>query len=83
MNNYHWRKWGEDKDTNRVEPFKLGDDLVDALRYLCISRPDYFEHPKVNMYGQLIKEEEPEEEDLTNYDVNDNIDEMMSGNNLI
>lgn len=78
MDNYHWRKWNEDKDTNRVEPFKLDDDLVDALRYLALSRPDYFEHPKLNMYGQLT-EEEDSDDDVDNYDVNDNIDDMMSG----
>jgi PBSX family phage terminase large subunit len=82
MNNYHWRKWNEERDTNRVEPFKLDDDLVDALRYLCISRPDYFEHPKTNMYGQLVKDEE-EEQSLDEYDVNESIDEMMGGGGLL
>ena len=79
LNNYHWRKWKEDKDSSRSEPFKLGDDLVDVLRYICHSRPDYFEHPKLNMYGLLEKEEE---EDGA-VDINDTIDEMMSGDSLI
>lgn len=89
MDNYHWHKWNEDKDGGRVEPFKLDDDLVDVLRYLVMSRPDYFEHPKVNMYGQLVKEEGIEydgEEDGSyngDYDANDNIDEMMSGSNML
>ena len=25
-------------------------DLCDSLRYIVMSRPDYFEHPKLNMY---------------------------------
>ena len=79
LNNYHWRKWKEDKDSSRSEPFKLGDDLVDVLRYICHSRPDYFEHPKLNMYGLLEKEEEEDGE----VDINDTIDEMMSGDSLI
>ena len=54
----------EEKDSKRSDPFKLGDDLVDVLRYICHSRPDYFEHPKLNMYGQLEKEEDDEEADL-------------------
>ena len=78
LNNYHWRKWNEEKDSNRSEPFKLGEDLCDSLRYIVMSRPDYFEHPKVNMYGQLEKEEEDEE-----YDVNDRVDDMMSGDSFI
>ncbi len=86
LDNYHWRKWNEEKDSDRAEPFKLNDDLVDVLRYLVMSRPDYFEHPKVNMYGQLVKEEGiefNEDESSEEYDVNDNIDEMMSGPNML
>lgn len=79
LNNYHWRKWREDKDSSRSEPFKLGDDLVDVLRYICHSRPDYFEHPKLNPYGQLVEEKEDEEE----YDVSDRVDDLMSGGDII
>jgi len=78
LNNYHWRKWNEEKDSKRSEPFKLGEDECDVLRYISMSRPDYFEHPKLNMYGQLEKEEE--EEDV---DINDTIDDMMSGESII
>ena len=44
-----------------------------------MSRPDYFEHPKVNMYGQLEKEEDDDDE----VDTNDRIDEMMGGDSFI
>jgi len=78
LNNYHWRKWNEEKDSSRAEPFKLGEDLADTLRYVIHSRPDYFEHPKVNMYGLLEQEEEEGE-----VDINDTIDDMMSGDSII
>ena len=78
LNNYHWRKWNEDKDTSRSEPFKLGEDECDALRYVVHSRPDYFEHPKVNMYGELEKEEDDDE-----VDINESIDDLMSGDSFI
>ena len=44
-----------------VEAVKTVSDLCDSLRYIVMSRPDYFEHPKLNMYGQLEKEGEDEE----------------------
>ena len=43
-----------------------------------MARPDYFEHPKVNMYGQLEKEEDDDE-----VDVNESIDNLMSGDSFI
>lgn len=55
---YHWRKWKEGSDVSRVNPFKLGDDLVDSLRYLVMSRPDWFDHPKLDMYGRVVQEYE-------------------------
>ncbi len=76
LNNYHWKKWDEERDGGRAQPFKLGEDLADALRYVVHSRPDYFEHPKVNMYGQL--EEDPEE-----LETEQAIDEMMSGGSIV
>ena len=79
LNNYHWKKWNDEKDSKRSEPFKLGEDLADSLRYIVMSRPDYFEHPKVNMYGQLEKEEDDDDE----VDTNDRIDEMMGGDSFI
>ena len=59
-------------------PYKIGDGLVDTVRYLCMARPDDFEHPKVNIYGELEKEEDDEE-----VDVNDSIDNLMSGDSFI
>ena len=55
--------------------------MADSLRYIVMSRPDYFEHPKLNMYGQLVEEKEDEEDG--EYDINNKIDDMMSGDNLI
>ena len=40
--------------------FKLKDDLVDVLRYIAMSRPDWFERPELDIYGRLVEEEEDE-----------------------
>lgn len=56
LNNYHWKQWDEEKDGYRNRPFKLGDDLVDVLRYIVMSRPDYFEHPRLDMYGRIVED---------------------------
>ena len=67
---YHWRKWKEGSDADRAKPFKLGDDLVDAFRYLVMSRPDYFEHPRLDDYGRVVSDTEdityqdPEQDDV-------------------
>ena len=55
---YHWKSWKESSDTSRAEPFKVGDDLIDTVRYLALSRPDFFEHPKLDMYGREIRDSE-------------------------
>lgn len=72
MMSYHWKKWSEEKDEDRAKPFKLGDDLVDALRYVVMSRPDWFEHPKLDMYGRVVEADEimyvdPEEDDVSDF----------------
>lgn len=59
--NYHWRKWKEDADNDRAKPFKLRDDLVDVLRYVVMSRPDWFEHPSLDMYGRVIEEDDEDD----------------------
>ena len=79
IKNYHWKEFNDGSYGMNPTPYKIGDDLVDTVRYLCMARPDYFEHPKVNMYGQLEKEEEDDDEK----DINDTIDDMMSGDSLI
>jgi phage terminase large subunit len=71
VRNYHWHKWTETSDTERSKPFKLADDLVDCLRYLAMSRPDWFEHPLVDMYGRVLDDteditfHEPDEDDVS------------------
>lgn len=55
LNTYHWRKWREEGDGERNKPFKVGEDLADALRYVVASRPDWFEHRQVDMYGRLVE----------------------------
>lgn len=65
--NYHWRKWKEDLDTDRARPFKLKDDLVDVLRYIAMSRPDWFERPALDMYGRLVEEQEDDEPDTIDF----------------
>jgi phage terminase large subunit len=56
INNYHWKQWDEEKDGYRNRPFKLAEDLMDATRYVAQTRPDYFEHPQVDIYGRLVDE---------------------------
>ena len=53
---YHWKEWKEGTDQSRNRPYKVGDDLVDALRYLGMSRPDWYEHPQLDMYGRVLQE---------------------------
>ena len=84
MNTYHWKKWDESKDGIRNKPFKLDDDLADTARYVAMSRPDYFEHPRLDMYGRLV---EPGTDPVTGYtpeevDNLDHIESMMQGVNL-
>lgn len=81
LKGYHWRKWKEGSDNDRAKPFKLRDDLVDTLRYLCMSRPDWFEHPRLDDYGRVIDDTE----DITYQDPeqDDVIDIMDSGGDLI
>jgi len=55
LNNYHWKKWDDEKDNARNKPFKLGDDLVDAFRYILMSRPDWYDHPQLDMYGRVLQ----------------------------
>lgn len=70
IRSYHWRKWKENSDVDRAKPFKLGEDLMDAFRYLVMSRPDYFEHPQLDSYGRVIDDSEdityqdPDQEDV-------------------
>lgn len=80
VKNYHWKEFSDGSYGMNPSPYKIGDDLIDTVRYLCMARPDYFEHPKTNMYGQVVKDEEPNVED---YDINESIDEMMSGDSII
>ena len=56
FNNYHWKQWGEDSDNAKNKPYKLGDDLMDALRYVIQTRPDYYDHPQLDMYGRIVQE---------------------------
>ena len=56
ISNYHWKKWNEEKDGYRNRPFKLKEDLMDAIRYVVQTRPDYFEHPQIDMYGRVVQE---------------------------
>jgi PBSX family phage terminase large subunit len=82
--NYHWRKWKESADTDRAKPFKLKDDLADTLRYLVMSRPDYFEHPRLDIYGRVVDDtqdltyKDPEEDDIIDFveDGGDLIEDM-------
>jgi len=70
LRDYHWRKWKQGSDSDRAKPFKLGDDLADGLRYLVMSRPDWFEHPRLDDYGRVtddtedITYQDPDQEDV-------------------
>lgn len=73
LRNYHWHKWTETSDTERSKPFKLDDDLVDCLRYLSMSRPDWFEHPKTDIYGRVIDDAD----DITFRDTEEDISDIL------
>jgi len=52
---YQWKEWREDSDQSRNRPYKVGDDLKDTERYLVMSRPDYYDHPQLDMYGRVLQ----------------------------
>ncbi len=88
ISTYHWKKWEDDKDTKRNRPFKLGEDLMDAIRYIVMSRPDYMEHPQIDMYGRIVEEGA---DPITGFKVNkgteldimgEEIDDLMTGTDL-
>lgn len=81
INEYHWKEVREDSDQSRNRPFKVKDDLVDPLRYVVMSRPDWFEHPKMDMYGRVVDDRE----DITFQDKEDDdiIDFIGEGGDLI
>lgn len=67
---YHWKEVPEDSDQDRNRPFKVKDHSLDALRYVVMSRPDYFEHPRLDPYGRVVSDtqdityQDPEEDDI-------------------
>lgn len=89
MHNYQWKEWKEDSDQSRNRAYKVGDDLVDAMRYIIMSRPDYFEHPILDMYGRVVQEGAdpvtgymPETEDYLT-ETNGELDEVMGGDSVL
>lgn len=81
IKNYHWKEYSDGSYGMNPTPYKIGDDLVDALRYLVMSRPDYFEHPQLDTYGRVIEEKE-DDEDINDIDVSERVDDMMSGGSI-
>jgi len=67
ISEYRWRevKEGSDQDANR--PFKVKDHSLDSLRYISMSRPDWFERPELDIYGRLVEEEEGDEPDTIDF----------------
>ena len=67
ISEYRWRevKEGSDQDANR--PFKVKDHSLDSLRYISMSRPDWFERPALDMYGRLVEEQEDDEPDTIDF----------------
>jgi hypothetical protein len=78
---YHWKEVAEGSDTSRNRPFKVKDDCVDALKYIVMSRPDWFEHPQLDNWGRVVNDpndityNDPEEDDI--------IDMLDSGGDLM
>ena len=86
---YQWKEWKADSDNDRNKPYKVGDDLMDVERYLVASRPDYFEHPIVDMYGRVVQEGAdpltgylPEREDYLT-EANELLDEISGGDSVL
>lgn len=51
---------------NEVRPIKKFDDLVDPIRYVAQSRPDWFERPVKDVYGRVVVEEQMDFEGSSN-----------------
>lgn len=68
ISEYRWRevKEGSDQDANR--PFKVKDHGLDSLRYIAMSRPDWFDRPELDIYGRLVEEEEEEGDEADTID---------------
>ena len=45
VKDYHWKEYSNGGYGENPKPYKIGDDLVDTLRYLVQSRPDYLDKP--------------------------------------
>ena len=61
MSEYHWREVPEDSDRDANRPFKVKDHSLDVMRYLAMSRPDWFERPELDMYGRVIEEDDEDD----------------------
>lgn len=81
VKNYHWKEYSDGSYGMNPAPYKIGDDLVDALRYLIMSRPDYFEHPQLDTYGRIVEEKE-DDEDINEVDLSERVDDLMSGDSI-
>ena len=89
MHGYHWKEWSENTDQSRSKPYKVGDDVMDTMRYVIMSRPDYYEHPQLDIYGRVI----PEGGDpITGYiketddyltEASEEMDGMMTGDSVL
>lgn len=64
LRGYRWPEKLETVLGNRdVRPIKKNDDLADPLRYIVMSRPDWFGRDKTDIYGVRVKDEYVEDED--------------------
>ncbi len=58
MEGYSWKE-NKDGESNKHEaPIKSHDHILDALRYVAMSRPDWFARDETDMYGVLVDKEE-------------------------
>lgn len=77
MMTYHWKEYSDGSFGMKPQPYKIGDDLVDAIRYFVMSRPDRLEHPLVDMYGRVISSDESYDFAEEEREEDNSIDEMM------
>lgn len=81
VKNYHWKEYGDGGYGMNPTPYKIGDDLADAFRYMIMGRPDYFDHPELDMYGRVVEEKE-DSEDINEIDMGERVDDLMSGDSI-
>ena len=77
---YVWKESRDGQGNLKEEPRKVFDHAVDALRYVVMSRPDYWARAPKDRYGREIKEPSI---DFVNPDINSEEADYMTGDGFL